>query len=251
MGIQEGYRELVSVADKWCADRFGDRLAATYLAGSVAVGEAWPGASDLDWWVFLRDELTRADRAWRARAEKRLETRFPIAPDVHLSVFSVERLKRETFWRFILRYNSLRIRGRNLVAELGRACARTPRPSRKLARSRLPFVRMCLDEALAGRPVPALGSLPSDFFLATRKLARNFVIVEGAYVLMAKGEFVSFRQEAVLQGVRRISRRWGNLTKMTEAILQDPHGAAVRPDEFMKEAGPFVNWAIGEIDKGD
>ena len=96
--------------------------------------------------------------------------------------------------------------------------------------------------------MPALGGLPSDPFLATRKLARNFVIVEGAYVLMAKGEFVSFKQEAVLKGIRRTSGRWGALTRATEGILQDPHRAAVRPDGFMREAGPFVNWAIEQIE---
>ena len=55
MIIQPEFEELVRAADENCMTRFGKRLAAVYLAGSIAVGEAWPGASDLDWWVFLRD----------------------------------------------------------------------------------------------------------------------------------------------------------------------------------------------------
>lgn len=249
VGIQDGYRELVATADRWCADRFGDRLAATYLAGSVAVGEAWPGASDLDCFVFLRGEPTAADKVWRRRAEKRLEARFSICPNVHLTTSGVERLEQEAFWRFILRYNATRIRGVNLIAELGRRGIRTTRPSRKLARGRLPFVKACLDAAMAGQRVPSLGKLPSDPFLATRKLARDFVIVEGAYVLMARGAFVSFKQEDVLKGLRRVSRRWAGLVRTAEEILRDPHKAGVRPEVFLDMAEPFVNWAIERIDK--
>ena len=249
MEIQDGYRELVETANRWCADRSGERLAAVYLSGSVAVGEAWPGASDLDCFVFLRGEPTAADKAWRRRAEKRLEARFPICPNVHLTTSAVERLAQEAFWRFILRYNATRIRGVNLIAELGRRGITTPRPSRKLARGRLPFVRACLEAAVTGQRVPSLGELPSDPFLATRKLARNFVIVEGAYLLMARGTFVSFRQGDVLKGLRCVSRRWAGLVRTAEGILCDPHKAGVRPEVLLDLAEPFVNWAIEQIEK--
>jgi len=246
--FQEGFRDLVAAADACCAGRFGPRLAAAYVAGSVAAGEAWPGASDLDWFVFLRDEPTRADKAWQSRARARLERDFPIADEVHLNVHSLDRLQREAFWRFILRYNAVRVRGPNLIAELARGGVRTTRPSRTLAKSRLPFVRRCLDEALAGRCPPALASLPPDPCLATRKLARNFVIVEGAYALMARGAFTSFKQEAVLDGLRRAWPRWRALVRTTQAVLDDPYRAAVPPDEFMRRVHPFVTWSIDVIE---
>ena len=139
MIIQPEFEGLVRAADERCLTRFDSRLAAAYLAGSVAVGEAWPGASDLDWFVFLRDEPSPADKAWRRRMCARLEARFPAAAEVHLNLHSQERLEREDFWRFILRYNAVRIRGANAVARAERQGVSTPRPGRKLAKSRLPF----------------------------------------------------------------------------------------------------------------
>jgi len=248
MTIQPEFENLVEAADRRCLTRFGDRLAATYLAGSVAVGEAWPGASDLDWFVFLHDEPTPADMAWRRRTRARLESQFPAAAEVHLNIHCRERLEREAFWRFILRYNAARIRGDNVVAQARRAGFATPRPSRKLAKSRLPFVRHCLAEAVAGRCPPALAQLPADPFLASRKLARNFVVVEGAFVLMCQRRFKSFKQEAVLRGLRQSTRRWSGLLNMTEAILADPYRARVNPDALMVEIEPFMHWAIAVIE---
>ena len=242
--IQPEFDGLVRAADEVCRNRFGGRLAATYVAGSVALGEAWPGASDLDWFVFLQGQPTHADKAWRRRTQKRLEADFAVASEVHLNVFSRERLSRESFWRFILRYNAHRVRGGNLVAALGREGVPTPRPSRKLAKARLPFIRQCLSEALAGRSPPSLAELPADSFLASRKLARNFVIVEGAFVLMCQGAFRSFKQEVVLQGLRNTARQWRPLLRKTEAILTDPYQAGIAPESLMAEVRPFMNWAI-------
>ncbi|MAE61536.1 MAG: hypothetical protein CMJ49_09295 [Planctomycetaceae bacterium] len=244
MNIQPEFQPLVTAADRHGRLRFGPRVAAAYLAGSVAAGEAWPTASDLDWFVFLHDEPAPADHTWRRRQQKRLQRDFPAAAEVHLNLFSQDRLRQDTFSRFILRYNAVRIRGDNIIAALQRQGVRTPRPSRRLAKSRLPFVRRCLSEALAGRRPPALATLPADPFLAARKLARNFVIVEGAFALMCRSSFQSFKQEAVLQGLRRTSRRWRPLCRMTEAILRDPYRAQVQPDDLMVEVKPFMNWAI-------
>ncbi len=58
--LQEQFRPAVDAIDQVCARRFGERLLGSYLAGSVAAAEAWPGASDLDWFVFLNGEPTRA-----------------------------------------------------------------------------------------------------------------------------------------------------------------------------------------------
>lgn len=244
MIIQPEFEDLVRTTDEICRTRFDRRMAAMYLAGSVAVGEAWCGASDLDWFVILHREPTPADKTWQRRTQRRLEQRFPAAAEVHVNLYSLARLRREAFWRFILRYNAARMGGSNVIAELSRAGAPTPRPSRALARSRVPFVRQCLSEALAGRCPPALAALPADPYLASRKLARNFVIVEGAFVLMCQRRFDSFKQEAVLHGLRRVSRRWRRLLTMTDAILTDPYHACVKPDDLMAEVEPFIEWGI-------
>ena len=47
MIVQPEFDGLVTAADASCRDRFDPRLAAMYLAGSVAAREAWLGASDL------------------------------------------------------------------------------------------------------------------------------------------------------------------------------------------------------------
>ena len=51
-----------------------------------------------------KEILQALDRAWRRRTERRLETLHPAIADVHLSTYSVERLRQESFWRFILRH---------------------------------------------------------------------------------------------------------------------------------------------------
>ena len=249
MQIQKEFAALVAATDGVCRRRFGNRLAAAYVAGSVARGEAWPGASDLDWFVFLHEEPTTLDKAWRRRRQRALQARFRVAGEVHLNVNSVERLRRESFWRFILRYNALRIRGSSVLAQLERQGHRVPRPGRELAKSRLPFVRQCLSEALAGRCPPAFAEMPSDPFLATRKLARNFVIVEGAYVLMCRGAFKSFGQGAVLHGLRRVRPSISGLLDTTAAILADPYQAKVKPKAFMRQVRSFVEWAVQWIEE--
>lgn len=248
-GFQPGFGALLSAVDAACVRRFGPRLLAAYVAGSVASGEAWPGSSDLDWFMFIRNKPTPADRSWRHRMQERLPARFPIVSKVHLNVVPLDRLAREPYWRFILRYNSVRLRGADLVARLGRAGHRTRRPSRALAKARLRFVRKCLAEAMAGRRVPALGELPCDRALATRKLVRNFVLVEGAHLLMATGAFESFKKADVLRGLRRAAPKWRSLFRKAERILNDPYSIDVGPRRFMKQARPFVEWMIGVIER--
>ncbi|MBN1917500.1 MAG: hypothetical protein JW889_06285 [Verrucomicrobia bacterium] len=247
--IQDEFRDLVAATDGACAARFGSKLRGAFLGGSTAFGEAWPGASDLDWFVFVQDEPARADKTWQRRTRRRLESRFPVANEVHLNLFSVDRLRLEAFWRFIMRYNAVRVRGTDLLAELAREGVRTPRPSRRLAKGRVGFVRQCWEATLAGRCPPSLQDpLPSDPFLRTRKLARNYVIVEGGFALMTLGTFESFKQEVVLRGLREASARWRPLIKTTEAVLADPFRAAVRPEVFVRELRRFMEWAIKRVE---
>ena len=246
--LQEGFRELVLAAREACIGRFGPRLMASYVAGSVARGEAWPGASDLDWFAFLVEAPTAADRAWRRRMQASLQRRFLVADEVHLNVYPAAKLAAEPFWRFILRYNALRVCGPDLLGRLERRGIAVPKPDAALAKGRLPFVRSCLAEALAGRRIPALADLPADPALATRKLVRNFVIVEGAHYLMAAGAFETFAADGVLRGLRRAAPQWADLCDSAERILADPYEAAVSPGRFLKQVRPFVEWQIAEIE---
>ncbi len=249
MNIQPEFSELVRAADRTCLDRFGDRLAVSIVAGSVALGGALPRVSDLDWFTFLHDEPTAADKAWCSRTQRRLEGQFPVVSEVHLNLYSTERLRAEGFWRFIFRYGGTRVRGRNLIAEFAREGIRTIRPSRALAKSRVPLVRRCMVDVLEGRCPPVLAELPADPFLASRKLVRNFVIVEGAYVLMSRKTFCSFRQEDVLRGLRQMTRRCHTWLEKTDAILDNPHRAGIRQEDLMDELQGFVAWSTSFIEK--
>ena len=248
MSIQPEFRPLVHEATRACRERFGDRLAAAYLSGSVAVGEAWPGASDLDWFTFLDDAPSAADQAWATATVGELEESHPVAADVHLNVLPAARLRDEPHWRFILRYNSRRMLGRDLIADLERDGVATMQPSPELARSRLPFVRQCLASALVGECPASLAEIPAEPHLASRKLARNFVIVEGAYLLMARRAFTSFRQDDVLRGLDETSSCWRALLRQTAEVLADPYRAGIPPEPLMASIEPFVRAAMEEID---
>ena len=207
------------------------------------------GASDLDWFTFLHNAPTAADRAWRRRKLAALQRRFPVADEVHLNVFPVAKLAAEPFWRFILTYNALRVDGTDLPARLAREGLATPKPDAALAKSRLPFVRSCLAAALSGQRIPALAELPDNPALATRKLVRNFVLVEGAHYLMAVGAFETFGADGVLRELRRRAPQWADLCDQADRVLRDPYEAGIRPGRFMTIARPFVEWLIAEIEK--
>jgi hypothetical protein len=101
---------------------------------------------------------------------------------------------------------------------------------------------------MAGRRIPALAELPADPALAARKLARNFVLVEGAHFLMALGAFRSFRRSDVIKGLMRHAPRWRSVTETADGILDDPYAAGVKPKVFLAQLAPFVEWMINEID---
>lgn len=247
MDLQPEFVDLVAKLSDLCARRFGVRLAGSYLSGSVPLGEAWPGASDVDWFTFLSDEPTSADRSWSRRWQRNLQQRYPAAAEVHLNLFPLQKLREEASWGFILRYNSERVLGEDVIARLADEGLEIVTAGPEVARSRLPFARRCLDEALAGRCPPALATIPANPYLASRKYARLFVIVEGAYLLMSRGEFRSFRQPDVVSGLRRVASDWERLLETTEQILADPYRAGVRPDELLAELGPFVAWMLQDI----
>ncbi len=248
MKLQEGFRDLVAVVNERCAARFGLRLRAAYLGGSVPVGEAWPGASDLDWFVFLQasphGQMGHGNPAregnlrpvFRSR-RKSISTstrwtdscaRNPGGSSCATMRFESEARISLPSWR--VAESEHLVRAADWPGPGCRGCANAwPKQWRADARPHWPS---CL-------PTPPL---------ATRKLARNFVIVEGAHVLMARGAFKSFTQDAVLQGLRDASRRWRPLLRMTEDVFEDPYRAEVSPNDFMKEVCPFMNWAIALIE---
>ncbi|MBU0715639.1 MAG: RNA polymerase sigma factor [Verrucomicrobia bacterium] len=230
-----------------CRNRFGKDLKAVYLTGSVASGEALMDASDLNWFMFLDRDPDASDISWCREQERSLKKQFPGIQSYVFFLFSVDRLQKEAFWRFILKYNSVRLYGENILAALEKEGLETPQPTRELARSRLEFVEECLESAVHGRLTPKLMVLPINPFWATRKLVRYFVIIEGAYVLMADGTFGTFHQQDVLSKLKQTCPQWRELLAQSEKILKNPIKANILPHVFVKQVAPFVRWAIKHV----
>lgn len=257
--IQKEYQPAIQDALKQCIQFFNDRLEAVYVAGSVATGEAWPGESDVDWFMFLREEPKPEDKSWCKGKETVLVSRYPAAREFHLNLYSTEFLKNEKMlMKFILRYNSLCLLGDKHLDAIEAAGAAIPKPTKQLAKNRLGWVKQCAD-GLASRKLPDdlfQGAIPSDFsrlsaehFLASRKLVRNFVLLEGAHLLMLTGNFQSFQQKDVLRKLAVIYPQWSELLDTAAGILKDPFAAKITPETVRKRVLPFVKWVIEQTEK--
>ena len=252
--LQKEFRPAVDNALELCKQRFSGRLEAVYVGGSVAVGEAWPGESDVDWFMFLVDEPTEAERSWCKETEKALASRFPSAKEFHLNVYPTSFLVTEThMMKFIFKHNSVCLHGHGHLARIENAGGPIPAPSLELARGRLGWVKRCVNGLAEARLPDELfqGAIPSDMsqltpsdFLASRKIIRNFVLLEGAYILMLTDDFKSFRQDDVLPRLAALYQRWQPLIRMATDVLKDPIATAIPPQRVVEEALPFAMWAI-------
>ena len=245
--IQKDFQPAVDEAMGACSSHFGPDIAAVYLSGSVAFAEAWPGVSDVDWFVFLNREPTDEDVQWAKDRGGQLTRKHPVVAKFNVNLNTIDRLRRERIWRFILQYNSTRLSGRDLVRELESEGIPTPAPDRALARSRVGWLECLVEATAAGRFSETVFTLPSDPHLATRKLARWLVLVEGAHVLMGDDGFVSFRQDDVLCQLERSYPQWCPLFQTARAVLKDPFRAGITPEGFTKDALAFLRWGIERI----
>jgi hypothetical protein len=246
--VEHDFALAVQDALKTYETQFGTRLCAVYLAGSLAYGEGLPGASDMDMFGFLDHEPEPCDLQWRPRSEEVLGRRYPHVEHFHLNINSLDFVAKDIWWRFLLRYNSVRLQGEDIVAVLEQRGVSTPVPSPEVAKTGLAWMHKCFAGAAKGRVPKELYTAPADPYLATRKLARNFVILEGAYLLMAEEEFVSFRQQDVLRQLRCRYPQWEELYAIVEATQQDPVAAAMTPEKFLAHLTPFILWAIARVE---
>lgn len=241
--MQQVFATLVDDAVERCRAYFGGRLTAFYLHGSVAQGDAIPGVSDLDTYLVIEDEMRLPDRQWLAEAEKTLVSQYLALTDgVHLTACSIAELQQNDFAKFALKYNAILITGRDVVSEM-----QVPLPDAQMARGRLSFARQCFRDALAGRQPANTGDIPADTYDAARKFARYFVIIEGAYFLMAQGVFVSFEKQVVLAGLRAYGSVFQNVLDATECVLADAHTAQLTQTDYLRMIEPFVKWMFDEI----
>ncbi len=110
-------------------------------------------------------------------------------------------------------------------------------------------MRRNIEGAVRGElPKALFPRLPDDPLLVTRKLARNFVLVEGAHLLMVDNAFCGFRQKDVLTKLKTLYPQWMSVFLITETILEDPLKAGIMPDDFVTQIEPFCRWSIERIE---
>ena len=259
MLVQDKYRHAVNDALECCKARFKETLLAAYWGGSAAFDEGCPPESDVSLFALIAQDPTAGDRSWAADARATLGRQHPISKHHRLIPFSVSLLKTENWlMKFIFRYNAVRVHGPDLLAEFESEGISIQHPSPEVAKGRIGWVRACvaglergvLPDVLFKERMPSdLSAVAHDDFHATRKLARNFVVLEGAYALMASGRFRSFRQDDVLKELRTCCPQWNEFLDHTEAILSNPSAAGAAPLTFAKEALPFARWTIEQMEK--
>lgn len=231
-----------------CRVYFKDRLASVYVTGSVYTHEALAGASDLDLWGFLADSTRPEDEIWVREAERAMDSMLDVFDGVHINIRPIAYLETDRLARFMLRYNSLLYSGRDVIAELDTADAEAYRPGKAIAQKRLPFARQCLEAALRGECPPCMEKIPENTCLAARKFARYFILVEGAYFLMARDAFDSFRQESVLPLLRAHAPGHGSALDASLAVLENPLAAGMGHSAYIRQIAPLVTWMFEAIE---
>ncbi len=247
--IQPEFRSAMQFAGQQLLTYFDKQLLAVYLTGSVAYGEALVGVSDVDTFIFLDVEPSEIDLSWCDELRTTILSRFPVATDYLLTPHSMELLECESFWRYALRYNSLQLYGSDILTALELRGFAIEAPSRAFALNRLGWMKPLL-ESLRGGTVPEyVYHTPEMPCLAVRKLARYFVLLEGAYLLMLDEQFISFHACDVLPALRANYPQWDTLYQMTDAVLRDPYTIAYSVDDFLCAVIPFFDMAVNRVEK--
>ncbi|MCG8482947.1 MAG: hypothetical protein MJA31_06525 [Clostridia bacterium] len=249
MAIQAEYKTVVDEVTRRCSDYFADRLQSIYVTGSIINNEAIINESDLDYWGFIADDVTNDDKAWLLETEKDIADKFQILNGVHINIKSFEYLKKDKFCRFMLKYNSLRYKGHDLISEIESQGTEAYLPDKTIAKYRLKFAKKCLEDALKNKCPQCLEEIPKNTYFAARKFARYFVLVEGVYFLMAKGKFESYKQELVLKQLRENSTGFESILDLTLRILKNPEEANVTHRDFIQSVYPFTKWMFNEIER--
>ncbi len=227
---------------------FSDRLAAAYLTGSFSTGEAVLGESDLDYWGFVCDELSKADQRWIQDTASAVDKRFDIFGGVHINIMTVENITHNKLARFMLQYNSILCCGRDILSEISARKPDSYIPDKHVAKLRLPFARQCFEDALRGKCPRCIDEVPANSYLAARKFARYFVIVEGAYFLMSVNKFESFRQENVIALLKEKLAGFDDILDLSLSVSQTPFTARITHDDFLTKIRPLVYRFFKEIE---
>jgi hypothetical protein len=258
VALQQEYLSLVCELASTCTNRLGSYLQALYVGGSVAAGEAWPESSDVDSFMITSIEPSLDDKRWCDLEALRLAEKYPIAKEVHLNLYSIAFLREEQMLlKFILRYNAQCVIGASLLENIERAGFPIACPSKELAKGRLWFVKKCVrglddghfPDGLFGSAVPNdLSLISNNDWMATRKIVRNYILVEGAYLLMLTGDFRSFHREDVLDRIAALYPESRELMQLARKVMTFPVQEKVAPQRAREILLPFLYWVIARTE---
>ena len=251
MSIQPEFRPLAECTAERCKDLLGENYAAAYLHGSLYMGDAVCGVSDLDVYLVTKTPVNEVLRQRILKLEDVLLQEFPVVSEVHLALHDEAALRDDAFARFVLRYNAMLLGGEDIVRRLEERGAARIYPDAAMAKGRLVFARSCFQDALAGKQPACTGPVPKEPCWAARKFARYFVVVEGAYFLMTRGKFTAFTAEAVLPGLREEAPDFGEALLLAERVLRDAKSANLSGEDFLRRIQPFAEWMFRCMEKSD
>lgn len=238
--MHSDFMRLAQEASRRCQVHFGADCLAGYLHGSVRTGDALAGVSDLDYMLILCAEPSPEALCWLKETSCALKAEFPVAAEVHLSPCTLEELRGNAFARFALHHNAMRCFGRDVLSTLAEEGYPAPESDAAFAKGRLDFARHCFTQALRGDTPDCTGSLPREEWAVVRKFARYFVVIEGAYCLMSRGEFRSFLPDDVLPSLAAAFPEEAGRIRWTHAMLEDPRNAGLSRAEYLQCISPLV-----------
>ncbi len=257
-GVASGQPEFTAPIERVIGElrrRFSGSLIAYYVGGSVARGEALPYHSDVDSFAILGAEPTADDRAWKGSIEEAVRRDHPQVKDYHINLWSRYFMRNETLL-FIFRYNAHLAFGRDVVTECERQGDRIPSPNGAWAKKRIGWMEKCFD-GLVRNDFPAElygGAIPSvisaehanDFYIS-RKLARNYMLLDGAYYLMAKNAFKTFAISDVMPNLQRLLPQWKTELEITCLALMRCNELRISPIPYRRMIVPVVRNFIDDI----
>lgn len=119
--VQPYYKKILVEISKLYNEKLGDNLLGIYIRGSVSMGRARPGISDIDCIAVTKKELPRDQLLWIIQASDNLEKKYPKAGFFDLTVVSLEEFKNSRNYknlRVYLKTQSFLLSGKDILAQL-------------------------------------------------------------------------------------------------------------------------------------
>lgn len=119
--VQPYYRKILKEISELYNEKLGDNLMSIYIRGSVSVGKAKPGISDIDSIAITERGISLKELLWIIKSSKNLEKKYPKAGFFDLTVVSLKELKNSRKYknlRVYLKTQSFLLNGKDILSQL-------------------------------------------------------------------------------------------------------------------------------------